>query len=185
MKQSFVIIFVLLSTILFGQNKYNYVQFNKLIEIEGTEYVIATIENKGKMYETNEQYLLFIDTTNGETKQVDFPKEAHIREIKQIKIDSLGINLIVLSARTIDLNGKNNIDWGDPAQIIILSADGKEKTQLTEDKFFLKTWVVNQETGKIIITGHYDTNNNGKYDKTDKNEILIYDLKTLKLVAKI
>ena len=185
MKQLFVIIFVLLNTVLLGQNKYNYIHFNKLTEIEGSECVIATIENKGKMYETNEQYLLFINTANGETQQVDFPRKAQIKEIKQIKIDNLDINCIILSAKTIDLNGKSDIDWEDPTQIIVLSTDGKEKTQLTEDKFFLRTWIVNKETGRIVITGHYDTNNNGKYDKTDKNEILIYDLKTLKLVAKI
>ena len=52
---------------------------------------------------------------------------------------------------------------------------GKEMTQLTEDKFF----VVNTQTGKLVVAGYYDTNNNNKYDKTDKDEILIYDLKTL------
>lgn len=56
---------------------------------------------------------------------------------------------------------------------------GKEMTQLTEDKFF----VVNTQTGKLVVAGYYDTNNNNKYDKTDKDEILIYDLKTLKLAA--
>lgn len=54
-------------------------------------------------------------------------------------------------------------------------------TQLTEDKFF----VVNTQTGKLVVAGYYDTNNNNKYDKTDKDEILIYDLKTLKLALRI
>ena len=58
---------------------------------------------------------------------------------------------------------------------------GKEMTQLTEDKFF----VVNTQTGKLVVAGYYDTNNNKKYDKTDKDEILIYDLKTLKLASRI
>ena len=58
---------------------------------------------------------------------------------------------------------------------------GKEMTQLTEDKFF----VVNTQTGKLVVAGYYDTNNNNKYDKTDKDEILIYDLKTLKLASRI
>ena len=165
--------------------KYNYVHFNKLIEVEGSEYVIATIENRGKMIETNEKYLLFINTINGEAQQIDFSKDAYIGEIKQVKIDSLEINCIVVSARTVDLNEKKGIEWSDPTQIIILSTDGNEKTQLTEDKFFVRTWVVNKETGKVVITGHYDTNNNNKYDKADKNEILIYDLKTLKLITKI
>ena len=63
--------------------------------------------------------------------------------------------------------------------------DGKQKTQLTDNKLFVRTWVVNKKTGTIVITGHYDTNNNGKYDNTDKNEIGIYDLKTLKLISKL
>ena len=58
---------------------------------------------------------------------------------------------------------------------------GKEMTQLTEDKFF----VVNTQTVKLVVAGYYDTNNNNKYDKTDKDEILIYDLKTLKLASRI
>lgn len=62
---------------------------------------------------------------------------------------------------------------------------GKEMTQLTEDKFFVCTGTVNTQTGKLVVAGYYDTNNNNKYDKTDKDEILIYDLKTLKLASRI
>jgi len=185
MKQISVIILTILTLTAYGQDKYNYVHFNKLTEVEGTEYVIAHIEDRGKMFETKSRYLLFINTKNGETNQVDFPDDAIIREIKQIKIDSLGINLIIVAAKTVDLDGKKGIDWNDPTQIIILSTDGKEKTQLTESKFFVRTWTVNNSTGIIVVTGHYDTNNNGKYDKTDINEIHIYDLKTLKLISKI
>lgn len=83
------------------------------------------------------------------------------------------------------MDGKKGIDWNDPIQLIILSTDGKQIVQLTDSKLFVSTWVVNKKTGTIVITGHYDTNNNGKYDMTDKNEIGIYDLKTLKLVIKI
>jgi len=185
MKQIIAIALTIFVLTTYGQDKYSYVHFNKMTEVVGTEYVIASIEDRGKMFETKSRYLLFINTKTGETKQIDFPDGAYIRQIEQIKIDSLGINLIVVSARTVDLDGKNGIDWNDPTQIIILSPDGKEKTQLTESKFFVRTWVVNKQTGTIVVTGHYDTNNNGKYDKTDKNEIHIYDLKTLKLISKI
>jgi len=185
MKQTLVIALTILTLTVYGQDKYNYVHFNKFTEVVGTEYVIASIENRGKIFETKSRYLLFINTITNETKQVDFPDGAYFREIEQIKIDSLGINLLVMTARTVDLDGKNGIDWNDPTQIFVLSPDGKEKTQLTESKFFVRTWVVNKLTGTIVVTGHYDTNNNGKYDKTDKNEIHIYDLKTLKLITKI
>ena len=169
----------------YGQDKYNYVHFNKLTEVVGTEFVIASIENWGKMLETKSKYLLFINSKTGETKQVDFPTDSWTEKLEQIKIDSSGINLILVSARTVDLDGKSGIDWNDPTQIIVLSPDGKEKTQLTDDKFFVRTWTINKLTGNIVITGHYDTNNNNKYDKADKNEIHIYDLKTLKLINKI
>jgi hypothetical protein len=187
MKQIFIIALTILTLTIYGQDKFNYVHFNKLIEVEGTEYVIASIENLGSSlnFKVNSKYLLFINTTNGDTQQVDFPSDASVEGIGQIKIDSIGINLIVVSAKTIDLDGKSGIGWNDPTQIIILSPDGKQKTQLTESKFFVRTWIVNKMTGTIVVTGHYDTNNNGKYDKTDKNEIHIYDLRTLKLISKI
>ena len=185
MKQLLTLILGTLTLTSFGQNKSNYVHFNKLTEVVGTEYVIASIENWGKMFDTKSRYLLFINTKTGLSKQVDFPNDGYMEKIEQVKIDSLGINKIIVSAQTVDLDGKNGIDWQDPKQIIILSTDGQEKTQLTDSKFFSRTWVVNKQTGTIVITGHYDTNNNNKYDKTDKNEIHIYDLRTLKLISKL
>jgi|TARA_R110002050_G_C8908367_1_gene510604 hypothetical protein len=185
MRKFLTIALTILTLTSYGQNKYNYVHFNKLTEVIGTEYVIASIENWGKMLDTKNRYLLFINTKTGETNQVDFPNDARIDKLEQVQIDSLGINLIVVAGKTVDLDGKSGVDWNDPTQIIIISPDGNEKFQLTENKFFVRTWVVNKLAGTIVITGHYDSNNNDKYDKTDINEIHIYDLKTLKLTSKI
>ena len=186
MKRILLLIVLITSTLTtFGQDKYSYVHFNQLTEVTGTEYVIASIENRSKIFETNSKYLLFINTKNGETTQIDFPHNSWTEKLEQIKIDSLEINLILVSAKTIDLDNKYGIDWNDPTQIIILSPNGKEKRQLTNNNFFVRTWVINKSTGNLVITGHYDTNNNNKYDKTDKNEIHIYDLKTLRLINKI
>ncbi len=184
MKKILLIVLTTLTLTSYGQDKYNYVHFNKLTEVVGTEFVIASIENWGKILETKSKYLLFINTKTGETNQVDFPNDAAIWKFEQIKIDSIDLNIIIVSARIVDLDGKYGIDWSDPTQIIVLSPDGKTKTQLTENKFFVSTWTVNKLTGTIVVTGHYDTNNNNKYDKKDKNEIHIYDLKTLKLIKK-
>jgi hypothetical protein len=173
MKHLLIFTLTLLTLSTFSQDKYNYIHFNKLTDVAGTVFVIASIENKGKSLETKSRYLLFINTKTFESKQVDFPSDANIEEIEQIKIDSLGINLIVVSGRTVDLDGKNGIDWNDPKQIIILSTDGLQQNQLSDDKFFVRNWIVNKLTGTIVITGHYDTNNNFKYDKTDRNEIHI------------
>lgn len=185
MKQLFTVVFLFLCLTIFGQDKSNYVHYNKLTELKGTEYLVASIENWGKMFSTNSKYLLFINTKNGENTQVDFPKKAYITDLLQIKIDSLNINKVLVVANTVNLDGNKSIDWNDPRQVIIISPDGKEKVQLTEDKYFVSTWAVNNQTGAIVITGHYDSNDNGKYDKTDKNEIQIYDLKTLKLINRI
>ena len=185
MKKLLILALTLLPLASFGQDKYNYTHFNKLTGILGTDYVIATIENWGKMDGLKNRYLLFIDTKTGQTNKVDFPIEGYFEKIEQIKIDELGINKIIMSAQTVDLDGKKGINWNDPKQIIILSTDGKERTQLTDSKLYVRIWAVNKKTGTIVITGNYDTNNNGKYDKTDKNKIGIYDLKTLKLIIKI
>ena len=185
MKQLIFLALAVLNLTAYGQDKYNYTNFNKLTEVEGTDYVIARIENWGKMDGLKNRYLLFIDTKTGQTNQVDFPNEGYFQKIEKVKIDDSGINKIIVSAQTVDLDGKKGIDWNDPTQLIVLSIDGKERTQLTDSRLFVRTWVVNKKTGIIVIAGHYDTNNNGKYDKTDKNEVGIYDLKTLRLISKI
>ncbi len=184
MKKLLILLLVSISGFTFGQDKYNYVSFDKLTEVKGTKYVIASIENRGKI-ETKSKYLLFINTKDGKTKQIDLPKDSYIRVVEQIQIAELDINKIILVAKTINLDGDKEIDWSDPQQIFILSTDGESKTQLTDDEFFVRTWTTNAKTGTITITGHYDSNSNGKYDKTDKNEILIFDLKTMELMTKI
>jgi hypothetical protein len=185
MKYAIQLLLTAMTVVTYGQDKYNYVHFNKLTEIKGTTYVVATLENLGKLFAMNGSCLVFINTQTGDARQIDFPKDSYLGKMEQIKIDSLGINRVVVAANTVNLNNNKSIDWNDPTQIIVLSADGKEKVQLTDDKFFTRIWTINYQTGAIVITGHYDTNNNGKYDKTDKNEIVIFDLKTLKLIAKI
>lgn len=185
MKLYFVILMTLISTIVLGQNKYDYTQFNKLTELKGSEYVIASIDNRSKTADSRNKYLLFINTSNGRSNQVDFPGDGNIDQVEQVKIDELELNIIIVSAKTVDLDGKGGIDWSDPQQLFVLSVDGKDKTQLTEDKFYSSNWTINNQTGSIVITGHYDTNGNGKYDKSDKNEILIFDLKSLELKNKL
>lgn len=185
MKHVIILFFSMLTISAYGQDKYGYADFNRLTELKGTEYVLATIESVGKGFAINSRYLLFINTINGQLKKVDLPENTYIQDIEQIKLDSLNINKVIVAGKTVNLDNSKHIDWSDPTQIIILSTDGQEKLQVTEDKFFVRTWLINRQTGSIVITGHYDTNNNGKYDKTDKSEILVYDLKAMKLISKI
>ena len=137
MKTFLLGLLVSITCFVYGQDKYDYIKFIRLIEIEGTEYVVATIDNWSKI-EVKNKYLLFINTVNGQTKQIDLPKDSYIDKIEQVKIDSLGINKIILAAKTVNLDGNKTIDWNDPKQIIILSTDGQVKTQITDDKFLLE-----------------------------------------------
>lgn len=185
MKQFIILTLAFITFTTYSQDKNNYIRFNNLTEVVGTEYVIAFVQNRGKGISAISEHLLFINTNTGDTNRINFSEGANIGKPEQVKIDNLGINLIIISGRTIDLDEKSGITWNDPKQIIVISPDGKEKTQLTDDKFFVSTYTVNKKTGTIVISGHNDTNGNNKYDKTDKSEIYIYDLKTLKLKSKI
>lgn len=169
----------------FSQNKYDFITYDKLTSVEGTDYVIANVDNWGKMYKLKNNYFLFINTRTGQLKQVDFPNRSYVATMDQLKIDSLGINCLLFTAKTVDLDEKRGIDWNDPTQIIIISPDGNTIKQLTDSKLFVSKWVVNRTTGTITVTGYYDSNNNGKYDKTDKTEIGIYDLRSLKLLHQL
>lgn len=181
------ILFALLSTLALttkAQDKKIFVNYNKLTVVEGTEYVIATVENWGKMGGNNSSFLLFINTKTGQTNQVDLPEDGSFNNIQQVKIDSLGINKIIVTAHAVDLDGKDGIEWSDPKQIIVLSTDGKQRTQLTDNSLYVTTYIVNQLSGAIVITGYYDLNKNKKHDNKDKSEVGIYDLKTLKKINK-
>jgi hypothetical protein len=180
-----IVIFALtvLTLAVFGQDKYGY---TKITEIEGTDYVVASIEPWGKLESAKNNNWLFINTKNGQTNRFDLPDGGWFNtKPEQIKIDELNINILLVAVRSIDLDGKNGIDYNDPTQILTVSTDGTKSTQLTDSKLYVLSWTVNKKTGTLVVTGYYDLNNNHRYDKTDKNEIGIYDLKTLKLISKI
>lgn len=182
MKPIIPILCLLCAASAYGQDKTDYNAYNKLSPVEGTEYVIASVGNLGKMAIHGES-LLFINTKTGQVHRADLPKDASVHRWEQVKLDSLGINLILMTGRTVNFNENKRIDGNDPIQIIALSTDGRQKTQLTEDKFYASTWVIHRGTGTIVITGYYDSNNNRKNDKSDKDAILVYDLKTLQRVS--
>ena len=184
MKLALIASLLLLTFSVLAQDKINYIHYNKLIDIKGTDYVVATVSNYGKGFSSQGKYLLFINTETGESQQADFPKDSYTDQIEQVKIDKPSLNVVVVSANTVDLDGKHGIDWNDPKQVIVFSPDGKQRTKITDDKFFVQAWTANNKTGRVVITGHYDTNGNGKYDKTDKSEIMIYDLISMKVVSK-
>lgn len=185
MKSTFPVFFLLLTLSTYGQDKHNYNSFNRLKAIEGTPYVLTSIDNMGKMGTVHREYLVFINTKTGKANEAEFGKDASLHNWEQVKNDSLGINTIVLTARTVTIDKNRRIDYNDPIQVIVLSPDGLQKKQLTDDKFFTIHHTIHPETGVIVINGYYDSNNNGKHDKTDKDEIVLFDLKTWQLIAKL
>lgn len=179
-----LIIFCILSKSLSAQDKFDQIRYNKLIEVEGTPYIIAKEESYSKMELLKKMSILFINTNSGGSVKVDLPNTGYINRIDQIKIDDLSINKILVSARISDMNKLGTYSL-DSEQIIILSVDGKEQIQLTPVKFIVSNWQINKTSGTLTVNGFDDSNENGKLDKKDKPQILIYDLKTLKLTYKV
>lgn len=183
MRQLLTVILIFSAIISFGQTK-TYVEYSKLTDLEATEFMVASIENSSKVGVVN-PFLLFINTRTGENKQIDFPKDSYIQTIEQIKIDNLGINKVIILGKTVNLDGNKSIDWSDPLQIFVSSPSGEDLKQVTAKEYFVRTWNVNKETGTLVVSGHYDTNKNGKKDKEDKNEIILIDLKSLEIKNRI
>ena len=70
MKKIILAIFFLFSLQAKSQDKSNFIEYsNKLIEVSGTDYIIATVSNKSKL-ETKNKYLLFVNTKNVNKNQV-------------------------------------------------------------------------------------------------------------------
>ncbi len=185
MKHILVLLLITLTLGVNAQTKAVYKPYNTLVELKGTSYVIATKNNWNKFSTQYENSLLFINTLNGDTNRVQLSTSGFYAAFKQVKLDSLNINLVIASDRTVDLNNKSGINWDDPEQLFAISTDGKVKTQLTENGFFVNTWTVNSQTGYLVVSGYLELNNNNKFDNTERNELLIFDLKTLKLVRRI
>lgn len=159
----------------YGQEKKIQSRFNQLKTIKGSEFVIASVDNYGKLLKADES-LVIINSKTGQTTPVHFPQKINVIQIKQVRMDSIGVNYLVVSAQTMD-NDKSIFNY--QKTLFILSTDGQTVKQLTDDHYFTSDWVVNKQVGSLVIVGQVDINRNGKLDSSDKNEILIFDLKTL------
>jgi hypothetical protein len=159
-------------------------EYNKFMDLKGTEFTVATSEH-WKKAEKIRSSLLFINTLNCLVKEINFADGSRLSAIQQVKIDSLDINLVLVVANTIALDNKKIIDWDDPRQILIFSPSGNDMQQLTEDDYYVNSWNINEFTGTLIISGFFDVNRNRKKDKNESNEILLFDLKTRILKQKL
>lgn len=159
--------------------------YNRLTDLKGTDHVIASMQPWAKAGIESAHFLLFINTATGEHRRIEFPRGAYIDHIEQLKLDTLQINRVIVTGYTINPDNDKSIDWNDPRQITIFSPDGKEQVKITGDNYYARYWTLNRQTGVLVISGRVDSNGNGKLDKNDKAEILLYDLKQMKQLTKL
>lgn len=184
-KNIFTATILVASSFAHSQTKDRYTQYQQSIEIKGTPYVVVSAEDKGKYFEVFNRYLLFVDTEKQQKSTVEFPVSGAIEQIEQVKVDELQINLVLALVQNRDVIGNVGVDFNTPKQLYILSVDGSKVHSLTDKNFFVKSWSVNHQTGTLLVTGYSDDNLNKKYDREDKNELLIYSLTDLKLLSRL
>lgn len=175
---------VLSFTLMAKSGKGNFVRYNRITDVEGTPYVIATVDKyRYKLYDNTGSDILFINTVSGERYKLPLPEGSKPGRVEQVKLDSLGINLLILTARTVNLDHDKGIDWQDPNQIFFVSVDGRKVVQVTDDQFFEGTWALNRKTGAIVVAGTRDSNHNNRLDNDDESEVVIFDLKAMKRIG--
>ncbi len=124
----------------------------------------------------NTMSLMSINSHTGITETVDLPTGTMLIDFQQIKMDSIGVNCVAVLARIFDADKNDRINPRDPVSLFIVSPDGKQKADLTPSNYYVRLWEVNETSGNLVVTGFYDTNKNGRYDPTEKNEIQIFDM---------
>jgi hypothetical protein len=171
------------SSLAFASGKGSYTRYNKIIEVKGTPYMVAMVDNYSKMYSNSGSEILIINTLTGEKRKIELPEGSKVGKLEQLHVDSLGINKLLLTARTINVDGNKGIDWQDPTQIFILSPDGKDIVQITDNRFYDGVWALNERTGTILIAGRQDSNNNARLDNEDESELFVFDLRKMKRIV--
>ncbi|MCB0696658.1 MAG: hypothetical protein KDC07_04805 [Chitinophagaceae bacterium] len=182
MRTLFFFLCLFVSMYSFGQAKHSYVTYNKLVELNGTDYVLASVEDHHKM-RVGSRHILFVNAKNGEHKQIDFAKDEYITNIEQIILDSIGVNRVVVTIGKFNTDKDKDANWGDAKRLVVLSTDGKQ--MLTEETHFATGWILKKQTGTIVITGYEDSDKSGTHDKNDQPQVIIYDLRKMTILAKI
>ena len=184
MKRSLIAILVLISFCAQAQKSSGLSTFDKLIDLKGTQYLLGYVVNTTTLGDVNTMNLVYINTETGNSDWIDLPNGTIVIDFKQIKIDKYEINQVAVLARIYDGDNNGRINMKDPISLFMVSTDGKSESYLTKKDFFVRLWQVDEETGKIVVTGFYDKNYNGRYDNNELNEVQIFDLKTLELLYK-
>lgn len=184
MKRLLIILLVLTSFWAQAQNSSGLSTFEKLIDLKGTQYLLGYVVNTTTLGDINTMNLVYINTETGDSDWIDLPIGTIVIDFKQIKLDQFEINQVAILARIYDADNNGRINMKDPISLFMVSTDGKKETYLTKKNFFVRLWQVDEETGKLVVTGFYDKNKNGRFDNGELNEVQIFDLNTLELLYK-
>lgn len=184
MKVLFVLIALCVSGSILAQEKKTYYNYNMLTQLDGTSYVIASAKSHSKVGVSG-NYILFINSKTGESKQVNFKKNEYVYNIEQVKIDSLNINRVAVALGILNLKDIKGVESDRWERMVILSTDGSQYISDGDHPYYYSERLVNRQTGTVITTGFVDVNDNDKHDPDDKTEVRVYDLKNMKIVAKI
>lgn len=178
MKRSYLLwlVLVCLSMSVVAQDKNS--SFNQLVTLKGTDCVVTTYDNFNKIVKSDES-MSVINTKTLQTTPVKFPQKIFNIKIKQVRIKASNINTMIVSAQQVDAN---KLIPDSKTVLFMVSTDGLNVKRISEANYFPWEWTVNKNTSTIVITGQTDTNKNGRLDNYDKNEVIIYDLKTQKRI---
>lgn len=175
----FILLFIAALT-LNAQEKKESLNLNKLIELENTGYVIATANHHSKL-ESSNAILFFVNTCTGSVNELAIPPDYVVTEIEHIRIDSLGINkvLILLQKR---LEG-NTFKFQILNKLLVSSIDGMEITDLTPEPIWIGSRNLNRSSGIMTFLCNKNDRKKGK-DKPEmlKDKICLYNLKEMKYI---
>jgi hypothetical protein len=166
--------------------------FGEPIQIDTSAYVMLPLHVKhennrfkssGDSYEQN---IVFLNTKTQQYHLLDSTRKMLIRSynIDQSTGDYNGNNdhkanekYLYYSVTVNDANNNGRLDNDDPVYLFISDMAGYNFRQISPDNYYVQSWKVIKETGKIVIYAY--SAGNGKKDN-DKKEVtpFIYDLKT-------
>ncbi|NMH27137.1 hypothetical protein [Flavobacterium silvaticum] len=145
------------------------------VEISGTEFVAIPYFDTEKTGDS-ESGIKFINTATGEIKQAILPKDNHVARLEHVKIESLGIDKIVV---IIQNEGKSVIVKGTrQSQLSVYSVNGTLEKNIILDAEVGRDLIVNNVTGRLVLISFKGS----KFAPEHKQEEIIYDLRTNSII---
>lgn len=173
MKKLFLVICAFVACNGFSQEKFETL-YSKTIEVKGSEYIVAETNEVGSTG-LHGSKLQFINTSTGKINDVKLPSNVTIDSMESILIPELELTKVLIIASSDQLKKKGLIS----NVAFVLSADGSKMDEIDMQDLLVSKYVVNAKTGRVTF---FLNRTNGNKKSDIDNQIVIYDLKTLKKV---